>query len=76
MAPNDRVGLTTYCLFIHCLFSLIGVRANTYGGVIRHANAIFFRLTLHARAYAQMAGYKITGVYAQVSKQLQICQST
>lgn len=76
MAPNDRVGLTTYSLLIHCLSSLIAARANTYGGVIRRDNTIFFQRTLHAWAKAQTPRYKITGVYSQVSEQLQICQST
>lgn len=76
MVPNDTVGLTTYSLFIHCLLSLISVRANTYGGVIRHDNTRFCGLTLHAQAWAQMPRYKIAGVCSKVSEQLRICQST
>lgn len=43
-------AFTAHCLLIHCLPSLIGVGADMHGGVISHANGIFFCLTLHARA--------------------------
>lgn len=50
MVPNDRAGPTTYSLFIHCLSSLIAIRANEHGGVIRHGDAILFGITLCPRA--------------------------
>lgn len=66
MLPNDRVGLATYCLLIHCLSSLIAARANTRGGVIRQGDTIFPLTNLTCRGISAVAHIKVSGVYSQV----------
>lgn len=70
MVPNDRVGLTAYSRLIHCIFTLIAVRANTYRGVIRHGNTIFFWLTLHKHKHkikSLQCAHKFVSNYKSVS---------
>lgn len=54
MAPNDSASITSQSRRFHCPFIADWRQANTYGGVIRHSNILFFTSTLHAGAWAEL----------------------